>query len=100
LDLQDRGDSLYLIAWSGDDAVGRVFIGWSPRDIVHLIERRMEPWIRDLFVSEKHRGSGFGRDLMDAAEAALVEHGFDSVWFDTGISDGYAAARALYESMG
>jgi GNAT superfamily N-acetyltransferase len=100
LELQEQGDSLYLIAWSSDRAVGHVFMGWSPRDVVHWFERRMEPWIRDLWVPPEHRRRGIGRALMDRAEKELRSRGFDSLWFDTGIDEGYAAARALYEDMG
>jgi GNAT superfamily N-acetyltransferase len=60
----------------------------------------MEPWIRDLFVDPEHRRHGAGRALMERVEQELIVRGFDSVWFDTGIDDGYAAARALYEDMG
>jgi ribosomal protein S18 acetylase RimI-like enzyme len=60
----------------------------------------MEPWIRDLAVDSEHRHRGVGRALMERAEQELVSRGFSSVWFDTGISEGYAAARSLYEGMG
>jgi hypothetical protein len=60
----------------------------------------MEPWIRDLLVDPEHRGHGAGRALMDRAEQEMLSRGFPSLWFDTGIDDGYAAARALYEDMG
>jgi GNAT superfamily N-acetyltransferase len=100
LELQERGDFLYLIAWSGDRAIGHVFVGWSPRDVVHWIERRMEPWIRDLVVVPEHRRHGAGQALMKWAEQEMLSRGFASLWFDTGIDDGYAAARALYEGRG
>ena len=60
----------------------------------------MEPWIRDLFVDPEHRRHGAGRALMERAEQEMVSRGFHSLWFDTGISEGYAAARALYEGIG
>jgi GNAT superfamily N-acetyltransferase len=100
LELQELGESVYLIAWRGGKAIGQVFVGWSSRDVVHWIERRMEPWIRDLWVIPKHRRHGAGRALMDRAEQEVLARGFESLWFDTGVDDGYAAARALYESMG
>jgi hypothetical protein len=37
---------------------------------------------------------------MDRAEQEMLSRGFLSLWFDAGIDDGYAAARALYEDMG
>jgi GNAT superfamily N-acetyltransferase len=100
LELQERGGFLYLIAWSGDRAIGHVFVGWSARDVVHWIERRTEPWIRDLAVIREHRRLGAGRALMERAEEEVLSRGFRWLWFDTGIDDGYAAARALYEEMG
>ena len=100
LELQERDGFLYLIAWREAHAVGHVFVGWSPRDVVHWIERRTEPWIRDLAVPPEHRRRGVGRALMERVEQELLGRGFASLWFDTGISDGYAAARSLYEGMG
>jgi GNAT superfamily N-acetyltransferase len=91
---------VYLVAWSGGHAVGHVFVGWGPRDVVHWIERRSEPWVRDLWVASEHRRRGIGRALMERAEDELRSRGFTSLWFDTGIDEGYAAARALYEEMG
>jgi len=60
----------------------------------------MEPWIRDLFVLPGDRRRGIGRALMERAEEELRSRGFGSLVFDTGIDDGYAAARAMYEQMG
>jgi GNAT superfamily N-acetyltransferase len=80
--------------------IGHVFVGWSPRDVVHSIERRMEPWIRDLLVVPEHRRHGAGRALMERAEQEVLSRGFRSLWFDTGIDEGYTAARALYEDTG
>jgi GNAT superfamily N-acetyltransferase len=60
----------------------------------------MEPWIRDLAVPPDHRRRGIGRTLMERVEQELLARGFDSLWFDTGTSDGYTAARSLYEGMG
>ena len=60
----------------------------------------MEPWVRDLFVDPDHRRRGAGRALMESAEEEMLSRGFRSLWFDTGIDEGYAAARALYEDMG
>jgi GNAT superfamily N-acetyltransferase len=60
----------------------------------------MEPWIRDLLVVPEHRRGGAGRALMEWAEQEMLSRGFSSLWFDTGIDEGYAAARALYEDMG
>jgi GNAT superfamily N-acetyltransferase len=60
----------------------------------------MEPWIRDLWVAPEQRRRGVGRALMERAEQELKARGFDSLWFDTGIGESYAAARTLYEDMG
>jgi hypothetical protein len=37
---------------------------------------------------------------MERAEYELRSRGFRSLWLDTGIDEGYAAARAMYEGMG
>jgi hypothetical protein len=40
------------------------------------------------------------RALMERAEDELRSRGFGSLWLDTGIDEGYSAARAMYEEMG
>ena len=37
---------------------------------------------------------------MDRAEREVLSRGLGSLWLDTGVDEGYAAARALYESIG
>lgn len=55
-------------------------------------------WLEDLFVREEARGTGLGRALVHAALARAAERGCRRVELD--VSEGNAAARALYEDAG
>ncbi|HEX6651887.1 MAG TPA: GNAT family N-acetyltransferase [Thermoleophilaceae bacterium] len=55
-------------------------------------------WLEDIFVEEEARGSGMGRELMDAAFARARERGCRRMELD--VNEANAAALALYESLG
>jgi len=55
-------------------------------------------WLEDIFVEEAARGSGVGRELMDAAFARARERGCRRMELD--VNEANAAALALYESLG
>ncbi|HVG74998.1 MAG TPA: GNAT family N-acetyltransferase [Thermoleophilaceae bacterium] len=55
-------------------------------------------WLEDIFVEEAARGSGMGRELMDAAFARARERGCRRMELD--VNEANAAALALYESLG
>ena len=54
--------------------------------------------LEDLFVREGARGTGLGRDLVEAAVERARARGCGRVELDT--NEGNAAALALYESLG
>jgi GNAT superfamily N-acetyltransferase len=99
-DKQLAGDFLYLIGWVGDAVAGHVSVEWTPRNTSSFIERRGLPGVFGLEVVPHHRGKGFGRALMLAVEEELRSRGFAEVWLDTGVSEGYAAARRMYDGLG
>ena len=55
-------------------------------------------WLEDIFVEEAARGSGMGRELMDAAFARARQRGCRRMELD--VNEANAAALALYESLG
>jgi GNAT superfamily N-acetyltransferase len=98
---QERGGSTELIAWRDGEPAGAVGIGYgacqSPED---LVESRGFASVSDLFVEEPHRRHGVARALMMALERDARAAGMPGVILDTGAGDDFAAARALYTSMG
>ena len=101
LAFQRRGLAVQLVAWAGDDAVGKamvVFPGheeWSPSAF-----REGCPEIRDLEVSGASSRRGIGSSLVAAAEAEARSSGFDRIGLAVGLEPSYEAARSLYERFG
>jgi GNAT superfamily N-acetyltransferase len=98
---QDRGTFTYLVAWSGDEPLGHVGIGWP--DDRHP-ERRLQ-WgnraiVHDLEVVSARRNEGIGRMLMLELEKRVRERGLAGIGLSTGLDEGYAAARHLYRALG
>jgi GNAT superfamily N-acetyltransferase len=101
LAFQERGLAAQLVAWAGEDAVGKamvVFPGhveWSESAF-----RERCPEIRDLAVSEAWTRRGIGTALVRAAEDEVRAAGFDRIGLGTGLEPSYGAARAMYERLG
>ena len=90
-----------LIAWIDGSAVGFVGLGYQDdADIEEMLEARGYALVYDLHVEERHRRRGAGRALMLALEARARSLGAPGVILDTGTGDDFAAARALYASLG
>jgi len=90
--LLDDPNAEYLLA--GDPATGVLQLRfrhavWTGTDDAHL---------EDLFVSADARGSGVGRELVEAAFERARERGCARMLLDTNESN--EAALRLYESMG
>lgn len=51
--------------------------------------------IRQMACSEKHRGCGVGRQLLERVEAAMLERGFDQIFMHA-----RATALGFYEKLG
>jgi GNAT superfamily N-acetyltransferase len=82
-------------------AVGHVgFVLPSERSQRHVAQFESAATINDLFVRPERRGLGIGRLLMQVVERAAAERGIHRLALDSGLDDGYAAARNLYRSLG
>ena len=90
-----------LIAWIDDVAVGFVGLGlFDDASPDEMMESRGFALVYDLHVEEPFRRRGAGRALMTALEDRARAMGAPGVILDTGTGVDFAAARALYHSMG
>jgi ribosomal protein S18 acetylase RimI-like enzyme len=55
-------------------------------------------WIYDIEILPEHRGQGFGRALLEAAEQEAMRHGVDSIGLN--VFGTNMVARSLYDSAG
>jgi GNAT superfamily N-acetyltransferase len=98
---QDRGLAVQLVAWIGEEAVGRGMLvlpgneEWSPSAY-----RETSPEIRDLGVAAAWQRRGVGRLLIAALEAEARASGARRIGLGVGLDEEYAAARALYDGLG
>jgi GNAT superfamily N-acetyltransferase len=100
-DRQARGDFTYLIAWEAGAPVGHVGIDWpDDRELTTTLEGRGRPSVHDLVVLPARRRRGIGRALMMELERRVRDRGMPVIQLDTGLDEGYAAARSLYRSLG
>lgn len=82
---QERGESLYFVAWHDGAPVGSGEVVLAPRRE-----------LRNLHVVDAHRGRGIGTAIIHAAEEASRASGELSV----GVGLENPAARRLYERLG
>lgn len=98
---QDRRLAVQLVAWIGEEAVGRGMLvlpgngEWSPSAY-----RETCPEIRDLGVSAAWQRRGVGRSLIVALEDEARASGAERVGLGVGLDEDYAAARTLYDGLG
>ena len=101
LEQQERGEAMWFIAWLDGHATGFVGVSWhNDRDVDEMLEARGYALVEDLSVEEPYRRRGAGRSLMLALEDHARAIGAPGVILDTGTSDYFAPARALYASLG
>lgn len=88
----NTADALLRTARNEDgDIVGRVWIGLGR-------VQRTAAWIYEIEIDEQHRGGGFGRALLAAAEAEAAAHGATSIGLN--VFGPNQVARDLYTSAG
>ena len=98
---QAEGGLTSFVAWLGETPIGYVGVNIDDdRSPDEMIEARGYALVEDLFVQEPYRRRGAARALMQALEAHALARGMPGVILDTGTSDYFDAARALYRSLG
>ncbi len=98
LDGQRRGESVYLIAWEGDEPVGHLNLRLRGRKLPDRARRLRAAQIEDLRVAREHRRRGVARELMRRAHDEAAAHGFRTVGL--GVDIGNTPARRLYFAEG
>jgi GNAT superfamily N-acetyltransferase len=97
----EHGDNVWFIAWLDGRAIGFVGVGMhNDRDVDEMLEARGYALVEDLYVEEPYRRRGAARALMEALERVARAAGMPGVILDTGVGEYFAAARALYTSLG
>lgn len=82
-----QGDGYYLVAWSGDEPVGHVYLALT-----------VPPELQDVSVRVEYRRRGVASALVARAEQEAASHGFDLVRITVSADDG--GAQALYRVCG
>ena len=90
---------------AGPDSPGMLLLvastpGGEPVGVlwVALDRRPGEAWIYDIEINAEHRGKGYGRALLDAAEQEAAQRGSKAIGLN--VFGTNTVARRLYESAG
>jgi GNAT superfamily N-acetyltransferase len=92
--IKDRWDARVFVA----QHAGNVIIGWVHVQATYLLECDARAAIWGLVVSDKARGSGVGRRLVEAAEEWAVMRGFNVMAVNS--NSLRIEARGFYEHLG
>jgi GNAT superfamily N-acetyltransferase len=92
--IKDRPDASLFVACDEEDRV----CGWIHVQATYLLEANPRAEIWGLVVSERARGGGAGRALVEAAEEWTVRQGFDVITVRSNIVR--EKARGFYEHLG
>ena len=98
LEGQRRGESVYLIAWDGNEPVGHLNLRVRGRKLPDRAKRFAAAQIEDLRVARGHRRRGVATKLMRRAADEASAHGFRVIGL--GVDVGNMAARRLYFAEG
>jgi GNAT superfamily N-acetyltransferase len=88
--LSDPANTLYALEEDGE-RVGRLWLGERDQ------QGRRFLWIWDVFVDERHRGRGLGREAMVLVEEEARRRGVSRV--ELNVFGGNEVARSLYRSL-
>jgi len=84
---------LFLVGDVDDEPIGWIWIALPGRP-----PHPLTAWVYNVEVDEAHRGRGYGRELMLAAEDELVRHGVTKLGLN--VFAGNTTAIQLYERLG
>jgi GNAT superfamily N-acetyltransferase len=92
------GEGIYFVAWFGEEPAGWVFMMFPE----HASERALGgAQLSDLQVAAQYRGTGLGRALLDAAEQAAGDAGWDTIGLSVTVSNpDNELARSIYHRRG
>ena len=101
LDAQQRGQMVQVIAWEGDEPVGRGMVLF-PAHEEHSTSADREGCaeVRDVFVAPHRRREGVARAIMTSLEGAARGAGTARIGLSVSLGDDAAPARALYAELG
>lgn len=91
--LQARKEEMILLAWSGQDRVGVI---WITTDTFKQEEGNA--WLLLVYVDARYRKRGLAKDLVRRAEGWAQERGVKEIWLNVGACN--EKALGLYSSLG
>lgn len=92
--VMDGADGEFLLGYVGEEPAGFAQLRWRWA----VWTRALDGWLEDLFVTEEHRRSGLGRELVEAVMERARERG--CVRLELDVDDDNEPALALYRSLG
>ena len=95
---QLAGEGTYFVAWSGREPAGWVFLVFPE----HASQRALGgAQLSDLQVAAPYRGAGLGRALLDTAERAARDAGWETIGLSVTVSNpDNELARSMYLRRG
>lgn len=98
---QDRGELVQVVAWEGEQPIGKAMVLFDRHEEFSISARREGcAEIRDMGVVEGARRRGVATALIDAMEAAVRNRGMERVGLTVAGGEDDAPARALYDKLG
>ena len=88
LDMQQRDELIYLIAWIEGQPVGHAVLEWAGKTHDALACKVRDcPHVDDLFVHPEQRSKGIGTQLLDRAQNMAVRRGYRCVGIGVAIDN-------------
>lgn len=87
-----------LAAWRGDNFCGHVTLVWQ--SYYPPFRKHNIPEIVDLWVDERFRRQGIGRQLLEAIDALAATRNPHAIGLGVGVTKSFGAAHVLYHTYG
>lgn len=98
---QGGGEMVQVVAWDGDEPVGRGMVLFAEHEEYSASALREDSAeVRDVFVEPDRRREGVARAVMAFLEDAARARGLRRIGLAVSLGDEGAPARALYERLG